>query len=462
MTRLRSLRARLVLLFVVLAGAAVTLAGAGMIVLLDRAVWGTLDAALEEEAHTILVLAAKSDSDEREVGPGAEELQELVSRIGAERDLGEGKFIYVFGPDGAVRERSGLLPEAVSAAAPRRRLGEPQATLAGDAQPYRAIWHETADGGWVAIGVRADRQLRVLRRGRWAVMAGASLLVATLAVLGWALASRATGELDRMANELESIEADSLHRRVERHETSEVDRLAEVLNRLLTRLDAAVHQLRRFTADAAHELRTPIAALRAHLEVALSRPASAGGDRDGLLDGLEQAERLGRLAEDLLTLSSIESGALAGKMGAERVRLDQLAQEVAEFLEPVAQEQGRRFELSIKGPVVARGSAGLLKRLMINLLDNAFQHTPPSAPVAFEVYQTGGKASIRVRDGGPGAEGAEVERWFQRFFRGSTTATGAGLGLSLCREIVERHRGRILIESSPRGGTIAVVELPAT
>src|SRR5207244_9952134 len=121
--------------------------------------------------------------------------------------------------------------------------------------------------------------------------------------------------------------------------TSKVTRLIAELNRLLSRLETAVGHLRRFTADAAHELRTPIAALRAHLEVALARGGSPDGYRNGLLDALEQAERLGRVAADLLTLSAVEAGA----GGTDVVRLDAVAREVADFLEPVAQAQRRRF-----------------------------------------------------------------------------------------------------------------------
>jgi signal transduction histidine kinase len=217
-----------------------------------------------------------------------------------------------------------------------------------------------------------------------------------------------------------------------------------------------VSHLRRFTADAAHELRTPIAALRAHLEVALARPRSPEAYRDGLLDALEQSERLGRLAEDLLTLSAVESR----PVGSEVVRLDRVTREVAEFLEPVAHEQGRVFVCEAARPVSVHGAPDLLKRLVLNLVDNAFRHTGPAAAVRLSVRSEDGTAVIEVHDEGEGMTEAELESLFERFRRGHTAAPGSGLGLALCREIVTRHRGDIALRSAPGAGTTVTVTVP--
>src|SRR2546422_11401938 len=128
--------------------------------------------------------------------------------------------------------------------------------------------------------------------------ASAGLLLGTLACLAWAITTRATAEIDQLAAQLETLEAASLDRRLAPGRTSEVDRLVAVLNRLLSRLETAVEHLRRFTADAAHELRTPIAALRAHLEVALARGGSPDGYRNGLLDALEQRSEERRVGKE--------------------------------------------------------------------------------------------------------------------------------------------------------------------
>jgi signal transduction histidine kinase len=285
------------------------------------------------------------------------------------------------------------------------------------------------------------------------------LLLASLAVLAWAITSRATAELARLAAELETVEAGSLDRRLAPRRTVEVDRLAAVLNRLLARLESAVGHLRRFTADAAHELRTPVAALRAHLEVALARARTPEAYQDGLIDALEQTERLGRLAADLLTLSAVEAGTTGGETRDEIVRLDRLAREVAEFLEPVAQEQGRPFLCEAEHAVAVRGAPELLKRLVLNLVDNAFRHTPVAAPVHLCVRGEDGLARIEVRDGGPGIVAADVPGVFERFRRGRSATAGTGLGLALCREIAARHRGQIALDSAPGSGTTVTVTL---
>ena len=303
----------------------------------------------------------------------------------------------------------------------------------------------------------AARYARTLRRARIAILSVAAVLLTTLLALAWIITGRATNELGRLAEEIETIEAGSLARRLAPRQTLEIDRLAAVLNRLLERLDAAMTHLQEFTADAAHELRTPIASLRARLEVTLGGARSEQTYRDGLLDALEQTERIGSLAEHLLALSAVEAGVDAE--ATEPVRLDALAREVCESLEPVAQEQERRFECVTNAPVMVPGEPQLLKRLLLNLVDNAFRHTPRATGVRLTVGTSGDDAVVQVSDEGPGIPHDELPRVFDRFRRGKAApAGGRGLGLALCREIVARHRGSIVVEN--RDGTTVTVRLP--
>jgi len=360
------------------------------------------------------------------------------------------------GADGHVLAASGAMPSALAEQEVPALPTTHYATIGQGRSAYRIIWYAAPGVGWSEIGVRVGREQRTLYRVQLAVGASAALLLGTLALLAWVMTTRATAELGQLAAQLETLEAASLDRRLASGRTAEVDRLVAVLNRLLARLEAAVGHLRRFTADAAHELRTPIAALRAHLEVALARDRSPDGYRNGLLDALEQTERLGRLAADLLTLSAVE----AGVGGTDVVRLDNVAREVAEFLEPVAQEQRRRFVCESERPVAVRGAPDLLKRLLLNLVDNAFRHTPPSAAVRLAVRSDDGTATIEVKDDGPGIPAADLPDVFERFRRGRGATAGTGLGLALCREIATRHHGRIAIESAPGVGTRVIVTLP--
>jgi signal transduction histidine kinase len=439
----RSLRGQLMLAFTLLATLVVLAAAVGVIVLLRQAVWGPLDAALAEEAETLATLHPDRTA----------EFASAVARIASETEHGGGKFIRVFGADGRIVARGGSVPHGLAITAPVAGTRSALVSAAGGVR--RVVWYPAPDGGWTEIGIGVHGQLRMLRRATLTIAAAALAMLASLVALASVITRRATRELARLATELESVEAGSLDRRLAPRHTAEIDRLAGVLNRLLARLDAAVGHLRRFTADAAHELRTPIAALRAHIEVTLARGATPQGYREGLADALEQTERLGKLAADLLTLSAVESGGTVH----DAVRLDVLAHEVTEILDTVAQEQGRRFTCDAQ-QVVVRGAPDLLKRLIVNLVDNAFRHTPPTAAVRLSVHPEGDSAAIVVSDGGDGMPAAEAESLFQRFRRGRTAAAGSGLGLAICREIASRHGGGIVLRTAPGAGTTVTVTLP--
>jgi len=443
----RSLRWRLTLAFTAVAGVAVLAASVGAVILVEHAVWDPIDAALVEEGETLTELG---DPD------SAGDFSRAVARVAAERGFGDGKFVRMWAADGRVLAASGTIPPALAGQVPPAAPATRYATLGEGRAAYRIIWYAAPGIGWSEIGVRVGREVRTLRRVQVAIGASAGLLLGTLAFLAWAITTRATAEIDQLAAQLETLEAASLDRRLAPGRTSEVDRLVAVLNRLLSRLETAVEHLRRFTADAAHELRTPIAALRAHLEVALARGGTPDGYRNGLLDALEQAERLGRVAADLLTLSAVEAGA----GGTDVVHLDAVAREVADFLEPVAQEQGRRFACESERPVAVCGAPDLLKRLVLNLVDNAFRHTPPSAAVRLAVRSDDGTATIEVDDDGPGIPATDLPQVFERFRRGRGATAGTGLGLALCQEIATRHHGRIALESAPGAGTRVTVTLP--
>lgn len=448
MSWLRSLRARLTVLFLAIAGAAVLGVSLWMNAVVDRAVWAPLDAELLEEAETLCTLVTAGHLTG---------MRTAVEAIAREIHHGPGKFVRVLGPGGTLIAEAGRVPRVVRRAGVRPRRDADTVTVRGGV-PMRVVWYPVNGVCGGVVGVDVRRHVSTLVRARLGIAMGALALLATLGVLAWIVTTRATAEMDRLAAEVATIEAGSLGRRLASRRTLEVDRLADVLNRLLARLEAAVTHLQRFTADSAHELRTPVAALRARLEVAIGGPPSADAYRDGLVDALEQAERLGRLAEDLLTLSAVEAG--GGAHQDEAVRLDLLAREVVDALEPVAQEQGRTLDCEAPAPVTVKGTPQLLKRLLLNLVDNAFRHTPSGVPVRVAVSRQRGVAEVVVEDGGPGMQPDDMAHAFQRFARGRAATGGSGLGLALCREIVAAHGGRIDLTSEVGRGTRVVVELP--
>ena len=444
--RPRSLRARLTLIFTVVAG--LTLGAAAVVIYqqMQRAVLGVLDAALLEEAEQLAALAPAADRPR------------MARQIARERDHGPAKFVLMLDGSGRVVAEGGRVPHTLREKPPPPMPVTRSLWVRGRRRGMRVVRHDSAEGV-VVIGVDAARPLRTLAEMRIDVVLGTAFVLVVLALLAWAVTSRATGELGRLANEIEAVEASTLDRRLAGRDTLEVDALVVVLNRLLARLEAAIGHLRRFTADAAHELRTPVAALRATLEVALARDGGPERWRDGLLDGIEQAERLGRLSEALLALSAVEAGAV----DATRVplRIDRLTAEVASELEPIAIEQHRPFDCDPAGEAWVSGSPDLLRRVLVNLIDNAFRHTPPTSAVGVRVGGDGATVRVTIEDQGPGITAEDRPRLFERFGRGrGAAATGAGLGLALSREVAERHGGSLAIDSDPVRGTRAVLTLP--
>jgi len=445
----RSLRGRLTLVFSLVATVAVGAFALALSLLVEHAVWAPLDAGLAEEATTLGAL----------VDLPAERLAAAVRAIGEEEDLGPGKFVRVVGANRQVLARYRIVPPIVAARRPKQ-LEELQLLTVGQGRAaHRVAWAPGPSGGWVVLGVRVSNQAALCRRAKTAIGLAAAGLVLLLTALAWGVSSRATSDLNRLATELETIEAGSLDHRLAARPTTEVNRVVGVLNRMLGRLESAVTHLTRFTADAAHELRTPVAALRAHLEASIARARTPEEHRAGLVDALEQTERLQRLSEDLLRLSAVESDAahLAGQM--EPVRFDALVREVAESLAPIAEEQGRPFDCAATVPITLRGVPSLLKRIVLNLVDNAFRHTPEETPVRLDLSIRDDAACLEVADRGPGIPPAELGRMFERFRKGTATG-GSGLGLPLAQEIAHRHGGRVTLLANPEGGTIATVLLP--
>lgn len=448
MSASRSLRAELTAAFAVLAVVALVLAAITTVRLVEYGALGTVDALLVEEATTLAALV--------DIPP--DRLGTVIREIGAETDIGPAKFAAVIAPDGVLLHSSRPIPPTVVPA----RLGPGTeagvVTVADDEARFRIGWAPTAGGGAVVVGVQASGAVRRVQRARWGIWLVALGVLTVLMVGAWIVTGRATGELERVAAEVATVEAGSLTRRLSTGRTLEVDRLVGVLNHVLGRLDRSVSQLRRFTADAAHELRTPIAAARARLEVGLTLPGEQV-PREYLLDAMEHLERLGVLTEELLTLSRVEGGAITSEMLASVVDLSAVLREVTGAWIPVAEEEERMFVVAVPPGLSTRGSEPLLKRVVVNLLDNAFRHTPASATITVSAGRGGDQVYIAISDGGPGVHPDVRPYLFQRFRHGPHG--GTGLGLSLVREIVERHRGMVEIADHPEGGTIARVTLRA-
>jgi len=229
-------------------------------------------------------------------------------------------------------------------------------------------------------------------------------------------------------------------------------------------LGAAVEAQRRFTADASHELRSPLTALRGELEVARRRERSKEEYARVLDSALDEVERLSRIAEDLLTLTRSETGAVA--LHRELVELVGRVSHTVGRLNRKAQEKGVAVTVEAPTPVQALVDPDLLDQVLWNLVDNAIKFTPEGGSVIVSVRQEEGFAALQVNDTGPGIPQNRLDHIFERFFRMDESRTpgapegGTGLGLSIVRAISELHGGRVEAGNNSQGGAQFRVYLP--
>ena len=280
---------------------------------------------------------------------------------------------------------------------------------------------------------------------------------------GWMLALRALRPVDRMTETTRRISAEHLTGRLdETGAGDELDRLAQTLNAMLGRLDAAFKEMRQFTADASHELQTPLTILKGEMEVALRSPRSPEEYQRILKSALEEIDKIARLVEGLLLLARADAGVL--RMDQRPVDLGQLVEEVYGQARILAEARSINLGLGPVEPVSAQGDYTHLRRLLLNLVDNGIKYTPPGGNVTISLQSSGGWASIRVEDTGIGIPKEDQARIFQRFYRSpearSRAEGGAGLGLCIARSIAEAHGGRIEVESIAGRGSTFTVLLP--
>ena len=274
-----------------------------------------------------------------------------------------------------------------------------------------------------------------------------------LALLLWVAVLRGLRPLDRLAREVEQREPENLAALDASTAPREVVPLIERLNRLFTRIEASMQKERRFTADAAHELRTPVAAIKAQAQVA--RSASGEAERIHALDNaILGCDRAAHLIDQLLTLARVDT---LDRGVAELCQLRDIAAEVIAELAPAALGKGVQFELLAGDGATVRGNPGLLRVLLRNLLDNAVKHTPPGTLVQVSLTHEHGMTCLSVSDNGPGIPEQERNNVLERFYRPlGTQASGSGLGLSIVKRIAEVHDASLHMAATNAGRGLRV------
>jgi len=245
----------------------------------------------------------------------------------------------------------------------------------------------------------------------------------------------------------------------------ELDQLSATLNGMLDRLAVHLEQQRAFVANAAHELRSPLTAMRTSLEVALERERSPAEYRELLADLIEECISLSNLINHLLLLAEGDAGLLHADG---QVRLDELVRRAADMFQGIAEQRGISLQVQLPHAVSIRGNRVHLREVIHNLLDNALKFTPERGTVSVEVNAPPGASRVQlfVRDTGSGIPPEDLPHVFERFYRADKSRQrtqptgGSGLGLSICQAIVHAYGGEISLASTLGKGTTVTVSLP--
>ncbi len=309
-----------------------------------------------------------------------------------------------------------------------------------------------------------DEELESLR-GILAYVVPLSLVVAGIG--GSFLARRSLSPVVAMADRARRIGVENLGARLPvANPRDELGRLAATFNELLARLEASVDQQRQFTADASHELRTPVTIVRTAARVALQQPTRTDAEYRETLDLIEQeAIRLSRIVDDMFTLTRADTGTYPVRLTP--MYLDEVVDDAVRAARVVATTRGVAIEASCVRPAPFTGDEDLIRRLITNVLDNAIRFTPAGSAVRVALDRSARRYALSVTDQGPGIPPEAHHRIFERFYRvdaaraqRGTADGGAGLGLALARWIAQVHDGDITLAASSRLGSTFVVTLP--
>lgn len=310
-----------------------------------------------------------------------------------------------------------------------------------------------------------DRDLAQLTR---LMLLVAAVLLVVAPLVGYWLAGRATqplGQIIRTASKLRPSRMDE--RLPLRGSGDELDQLSDTINRLLDRIAEYLERNREFIANAAHELRSPLAAIRSAVEVALNTDRSTDEYKELLYDVVEQCGDLGVLVNQLLLLA--ESDNAHAPIRQDAVRMDLLIQRSIDMFQGAAEESGIRLQTSHLSPLTVRGDATRLRQVVNNLIDNGLKFTQRGGRVTIDLFFDAQTQQVRLRvgDSGPGIPPGDLPHIFERFYRGDksrqreSVTRGNGLGLSICRSVVNAHGGSIEAESQLGHGAHFIVDLPA-
>ena len=291
------------------------------------------------------------------------------------------------------------------------------------------------------------------------MLIGLPVVASAAAGGGYLLARRALAPIDHITRTARRISAEGLSERLELPRSNdELGRLAVTFDEMLTRLDAAFKRERQFSNDAAHELRTPLAAMQSILTVIAERRRTLEEYETALSDLAEETDKLRTLAEDLLQLGRVE----AFMDVKEAVNITHMLLDVSETMRPAAEAKSLTLDCQVDQGMLLLGNTDALIRLFLNLVDNAIKYTGRGT-ITIRGYAEAGEVRVTVTDTGEGITASHLPRIFDRFYRSedARTTPGTGIGLAICAEIAHSHGGTITVASDPGKGSTFTVTLPS-
>ena len=454
MTRL-SIGYRLTLWYSTVLALGLVLFAAGIWLAARHSMLASADETLSQRATAVMAVLNDDDPKDSVI----EELTEYA------RVTPEGNLL-------AVRDETGrelLSTRGIALPWPDAIRGNKPETISLGSHRYRVVAITESSHGHrfeILAGTPQDGIESLLRRLRNLLLAVVPVVLLVASLGGYWLSRRALGPVDRITEAARHISIQNLSQRLEVPATGdELQRLAETWNDMLRRLEGAVMRLGQFTADASHELRTPIALIRTTAELTLRRERAAETYQEALRQIVAESERTTRLVEELLVLARADAGLPTLPM--DRLELAPLLREVCQQGRVLA--AARQIQLSADvpdGPVFVQGNDPALRRLFFVLLDNAVKYTPAGGSITVSVGCDDEGATVAVRDTGIGIEESALPFIFERFYRVDASRNrdvgGSGLGLSIAKWIAETHGAEIRAESVAGRGSTFRVRFPAS
>ena len=445
-----SIRTRLTIWYSVLVAAIVVVLGIGVLL---GASWGLRKAADQELTSGIDGVAAflRHKLDIHEMNNLNEELREHSAL------LPRGKMFRVSNPNGSVVYQPDAM-SVVTAVIPKGNELRKESLVVGG-RSYRAISRFAQVGAYTfLIQVAVDQtEYRELTTGlAWILVLSVPLAGLLAAFAGYWMSGRALSPIHQITETTNSIDARNLSRRLPLLGTNdELDRLSATINRMLDRIATSYERIAQFTADASHELRTPVALIRSNAELLLMEPENSSRVERGLLDILAESTYMTRLIGDLLTLA--RSGDEDGSIPMELLELNESVRAILDRTRALAATRNISLKCVLHDQVVPlRGNQNMIERILMILIDNAVRYTPTGGSVWIETWVTPELCGLLIRDTGIGISRADHERIFERFFRVDLARTprdgGSGLGLSIAKSLAGLHGGTIRVESELGAG----------